>query len=141
MILGTGEGAGIRSDQGAAAALTTGLALDPSFGGPRRPARVRLRVPRQRARAATRRSRMSVRVIATTSGPGLCLLRVRAGRQLVARSIAPAFRSGRQRLRALLTLRGRRRLRDARRLRVTATATCRDLVGARARDSARAVLR
>ncbi len=113
VIQSTGEGAGVQSDQGAAAALTTGFALDPSFGGPRRPARVRLRVPRQRARSATGRRRMSVLVTATTSGPGLCLVRVKAGRQVVARSLAPAFRRGRQRLRALLTIPGRRRLRHA----------------------------
>ena len=49
---------------------------------------------------------MSVLVTATTSGPGLCLLRVKAGRQVVARSLAPAFRRGRERLRALLTIPG-----------------------------------
>jgi hypothetical protein len=80
-------------------------------------------------------------VTATTSGPGLCLLQVKAGRRVVARSLAPAFKRGRQRLRALLTVSGRRRLRHAHRLHVTVTATFRDLVGARARASARAVLR
>jgi uncharacterized delta-60 repeat protein len=141
VIENTGEGAGVQSDQGAAAALTTGFALDRSFGAPRHHARVRLRVPRQRARSAAGRRRMSVLVTATTSGPGLCLLRVKAGRHVVARSLAPAFKRGRQRLRALLTIPGRRRLRHAHRLHVTVAVTFRDLVGAQARASARAVLR
>ena len=78
---------------------------------------------------------------ATTSGPGLALLRVRAGARIIARSTAPVFASGRQRLRALLTVTGRSYLRHTHHVRVRVTATFRDLVGERATATARGMLR
>jgi uncharacterized delta-60 repeat protein len=137
----TGEGAGYMAEQAAIAALTPSFGLDPSFGGPVRPARISIRVPRQRARLTTHRNLLRVAVTATTSGPGLCLLEVKAGRTVVARSTAPVFRSGTQRLRALLTPTGRRKLRNARNVRVTVTAKFRDFVRSTATARARGTLR
>ena len=79
---------------------------------------------------------------ARASGPGLCLLRVRAGGRIIARSTAPVFAAGRQRLPAPLTTAGRRYLRRHRHhVRVTITAAFRDLVGASAQASAAGTLR
>jgi hypothetical protein len=137
----TGEGVGFHSDLGAAAAITGSLRLDPSFGGAARPARISLTVPRQRAARDASRRVLRVAIAARASGPGLCLLEVRAGRRVIARSTAPVYVAGRQRLRALLTLYGRRRLRHAHHLRVSVRASFRDVLGARTRASARGVLR
>jgi hypothetical protein len=139
----TGEGAGDIHEEEAATLLRPDLKLDPSFGGPAVPARIAIRVPAQRAADAPRTDRLLVGVVvkATTSGPGLARLRVRAGHRTIARSTAPVFASGRQRLRALLTFTGRRYLPHAHRVRVRITANFRDLVGDRATARARGTLR
>jgi uncharacterized delta-60 repeat protein len=138
----TGEGVGYEIDQAAVAAVTPAFALDPSFGGPAQPAEISVRVARQRASTATDVRLLRVAVGARASGPGLCLLRVTAGGRVIARSTAPVFSTGPQRLRALLTTAGRRYLRrHAHHVRVTVTATFRDLVGARASARALGTLR
>ena len=49
----TGEGAGYEVDRAGVAAVTPDFVLDPSFGGPARPATIAVRVARQRASTAT----------------------------------------------------------------------------------------
>jgi uncharacterized delta-60 repeat protein len=137
----TGEGAGYLHEEEAALGLTPALALDPAFGGPATPARIGLEVPAQRAASDAATKLLRVAVDATTSGPGLAVLRVTAGGRVVATSTAPVLRTGHQRLRALLTVAARRSLRHAHRVRVTVTATFRDLVGRQATARARGVLR
>jgi len=137
----TGEGEGFLSDAAAIVALTPSFELDPAFGGTARPARIAVRVPRQRAVTTADRRLLRIAVTATTSGPGLCLLEARAGRRVVARSTAPVYATGTQRLPALLTLTGRRVLPHARHVRVTVTARFRDLIGAEASARATGVLR
>jgi hypothetical protein len=137
----TGEGAGYEIDQAAVAAVTPAFVLDPSFGGPARPATVSVHVARQRATSATDVRLLRVAVSVRTPGPGLCRLRVKVGRRVIAHSTAPVFAAGQQRLRALLTTVGRRYLRHAHRVPVTVTATFRDLVGAQATARATGTLR
>ena len=137
----TGEGVGEAIDQAAVATVTPSFLLDRSFGGPARTA-ISVRVARQRAASTTRLGLLRVAVTARASGPGLCLLRVRAGGRIIARSTAPVFAAGRQRLPALLTTAGRRYLRRHRHhVRVTVTAAFRDLVGDSAQASAAGALR
>jgi hypothetical protein len=128
----TGEGAGYEHEETAVAAINAANALEPSFGGAATPARVSLRVPAQRARTDANKKYLRVLVNVKTSGPGLVELRVTAGGKLVAHSTAPAYAKGRQNLRALLTLYGRKRLRRAHDLPVVVRAKFRDLVGATA---------
>jgi uncharacterized delta-60 repeat protein len=137
----TGEGAGFEIDQAAVAAITPSLSLDASFGGPATPAKLSLSVPRQRAATARDVRRLAVTVVARTSGPGLALITVKAGRRTIARSIAPVFKGGTQRLHALLTPTGRRALRHAHGVRISVRAAFRDLVAASATASARGTLR
>lgn len=137
----TGEGVGFEIAQAAVAAIAPSLSLDASFGGAATAARLRVGVPRQRASTALDRSRLAVTVKATTDGPGLALLTVRAGHRTIAKSIAPVLRSGPQRLRALLTRTGRRYLRHRRHVRVSVRATFTDLVAQRATSTARGTLR
>jgi uncharacterized delta-60 repeat protein len=136
----TGEGAGYEIDQAAVAALTPSFTLDRSFGGPAPPATISIRVPHQRASTDANVRLLRVVVNARTSGPGLCLLRVTAGHRVIAHSTAPVFSAGQQRLRALLTKVGRRYLRHAHRVRVTITATFRDLLASDANAHAKGTL-
>lgn len=135
----TGEGAGHEVDRAAAVALTPSCARDSSFGGPASPARLRVRIPRRRV--ATARRRHEIAVTAATSGIGLCRLRVRAGRRLIADSTAPVFTAGRQTLQARTTEAAGRTLRHARHLRIIVTATFRDLMGSTATAAAHGRLR
>jgi uncharacterized delta-60 repeat protein len=120
--------------EAAVAAVTPALALDPSFGGRARPPTIAVRL-------APERQATAVGVIARTSGPGLCLLRARAGGRVVARSTVAIFTAGPQRLRARLTSTGRRALRGAHGVPVMVTATFRDLVGGQASARAAGTLR
>jgi hypothetical protein len=121
--------------------LNTDFTLNRSFGGTLHRAAISIRVPRQRASSAANVHLLRVAVSVRTSGPGLCLLRVKVGNRVIARSIAPVLSTGPQRLRALLTTVGRRYLRHAHRVRVTVTATFRDLVRAQASARATGTLR
>jgi len=137
----TGEGEGFMHEEGAAAVLSSGFALDPSFGGPRTPASIAIRVPAQRAAIDTSTNVLRIAVDATTSSPGLAILEARAGKRVIAHSTAPVLRAGHQRLRALLTWSGRPYLRRAHGVHVTVTAQFRDLVGEQASATARGTLR
>jgi hypothetical protein len=138
----TAEGEGFEVDEAAVAAIAPSLtALDPAFGGAAMPARVRIGVPAQRATSAASPRLLRIAITATTSGPGLARLTVRWRGVVVARSTAPVYATGGQRLAAYLTLAGRRALRSAHHVRITVTATFRDLAGEQARSTTRATLR
>jgi uncharacterized delta-60 repeat protein len=141
----TGEGEGYLHEEVAVAAYRPDLTPDPAFGAiARDPARLRLSVPPQRlATIATRRAGRAIRVLANTSGPGLADVRVSARGRLVAHTIAPVMRAGSgQRLSVYFTKAGRALLRAGRGpVRVTVTATFRNLVRADATASATGVLR
>jgi uncharacterized delta-60 repeat protein len=135
----TGEGAGKSIFRFAAGALTSSFALDRSFGGPAARVRATARVPRQRASRDVRRHGVLVRL--SVSSPGLALVKVRAGRRVVAQSVLPIFRGGRHLLPVELTKSGNRFLRSHRRVRVSVVATARDLLAGQATARARGTLR
>lgn len=139
VIQGTGEGEGFISDQ--AALLAVGPDLKPlaRFGGTLTPASITVSVPKQRA--ATAAKNLGVTVSARTSDVGLARITVKAGKVVVARSTPAAFKVGAQRLPVYLTAIGRKRLKTAKRLRVTVSATFRSLIGATARATAKGTLR
>jgi hypothetical protein len=137
----TGEGAGFEVERAAVAAITPALALDTAFGGPATPAKITVRVPSQRASLDASSRFLRVSVVVKSSGPGLALLTVKQGKRVIAHSTAPVYFTGTQRVPALLTLTGRRVLKHARHVRVTATVSFRNLVGAKAAASARGTLR
>jgi hypothetical protein len=138
----TGEDAGLEREQAAVAALGPSLELDAAFGGPARPAVLRVRIPAQRAALDAHPSLLRVAVDVTTSGPGLCVLRVADARgRTMAHSTAAVFKGGRRRLRALLTVAARTRLRRAHHVRVRVTAAFRDVMGGEATARASGTLR
>jgi uncharacterized delta-60 repeat protein len=110
----------------AAVAYTPALQPDLSFGGPRKPARASLRVPRQTTLSA--RKLGAVRVRLTASGPGLALIRVRDGhRRVLARSIVPVYRAGTSTVKVRIEWSGLRTLRARPELRVQVGYEFRDL--------------
>ena len=117
--------------EAAVAATTPAFALDPAFGGAARPPTISVRL-------APGRLTNPIAVTARTSGPGLCLLRVRARGRVIARSTTAVFAAGDHPLQARLTTTGRRAPHGAP---VTVTATFRDLVGAQASARAAGTLR
>ena len=138
----TGEGMGVGLEQAAVVSLTAGtFALDPAFGGPPTPATIGIRVPPQRAAVDATRRVLRVAVDADVSGPGLALLTVASRGRIVARSTAPVYGPGPQRLPAYLTKLGRRALRAARNVPVTVRADFRNLVGRTATARSRGRLR
>ena len=112
----------------AAAALTSSLALDRSFGGPQQPVAATVRVRPQRAVSSARLRRIKVRVSASESG--LLLLRVRDTRgRLLGGSLQPVYAAGARTVLIPLTNLGAQRLRGARRgLRITVRHEFRDIV-------------
>lgn len=112
----------------AAAAFTRQLAPDPSFGGPRRPPVLDVRVRRRRAVDSARQRAILVRVDAPEAG--LVLLRVRDARgRLLGGSLQPVYRPGATTMQIGLTSAGTRRLRAARRgLRISVRHEFRDIV-------------
>lgn len=135
-----GEGEGFGTGVFAAAALAPDLRLDPSFGGPATRPALTVRVARQTVRGDRRLKRVALR--ATTTGPGLVLVRVRAGGRTIARMLEPVYAKGTTSLRIRLTRAGERVLRSRRSpLRVTVTATFRDLLAADDAATAHGTLR
>jgi uncharacterized delta-60 repeat protein len=138
-----GEGVGIEHQEGAVAAYGPDLLPDPSFGGPSTPARVVAGVPIQTAATAvSRKHRYPVLVVRlVTSGPGLAVVRVRAGSETVAQATVPVTRTGEQGVPVPLTPQGRIRLTGAHRVHVTVSARFADLLGRRATARGAGVLR
>jgi uncharacterized delta-60 repeat protein len=137
----TGEGAGYEIERAGVAAITPDLALDPTFGGPLTPAKFSVSVPGQRAALDASKRLLRVSLVVKSSGPGLALLTVKSGKTVLARSTAPVYFTGTQRVRAFLTLTGRRVLKRAHHVRVSVSASFRSLVGANATARARGTLR
>lgn len=137
----TGEGEGFSAGFLAVAAYDALLRPDARFGGPQRPARARVRLPRQRVRANVNLGRVLARV--TANGPGLVQLRVRDGRRrILARGVLPVFKAGTSSARVRLTTTGRRILRSrGRDVRVTVGVDFRDILTGRDRDEIVARLR
>jgi uncharacterized delta-60 repeat protein len=117
-----GEGSGRFISRPAVAALTTGFALDPSFG-----ASETLRLS---ARVRTQRAKLSgVSVSLRSSQPGLAAVSLRAAGHTIARGIVPLFIAGAQQVKAPFTAYGKRLLARHRRIRVRVTVSARDLAG------------
>ncbi len=135
----TGEGTGFLRESAAASSLTADLRLDTTFGPAPPPARFAMALARQRARTVL--SRRFIALNAQVSGPGLCLLTVRAGRSVIARSTAPVLAGGAQLLRVYPTLAGRRILARSRPLTVSVAGRFRDLWAGEATATVRGVLR
>jgi hypothetical protein len=110
----------------ATAALTPDFAPLSGFGGPARPLRVKLSIPPQTAAAAASRHAVEVRL--DVSAAGLTRVTVRASGHLIARTVAPIFGAGPRLLGVALTRSGAAVLASPRAVRVTASATARNLV-------------
>jgi len=122
----TGEGQGKSIFDVAAAALTPSFTLATGFGGPATPLHASLRVAAQKA--ATSLTRHGIRVQVNLSAPGLCLVVIKAGGRVVARSVLPVFASGPVTLPVELTAFGNHWLRLHHRVRLSVTAAARDLL-------------
>ena len=135
----SGEGAGFSVGRFAVAALTDEFAPDTSFGGPATPPVLSVRLRPQRA--ATARTRHGIRLQVDASRVGLARVKVaRAGRAL-AYSVLPVFQTGRHTIVIELTRYGITYLRRHHDVRVTITATGRDLLTNTVRTTARGRLR
>jgi uncharacterized delta-60 repeat protein len=135
----TGEGSGYSIGRFAAAGLTSSLELDPSFGGPAAPLRLSVRLSRQRARTAFKRH--GIRIELKASAVGLARVKILAGRRAIAHSLLPVFTTARHVLPVELTKYGNLYLRRHRNVRVTISATGRDLLTTTRTATARGRLR
>ena len=136
----TGEGTGFSIGRFAAAALTPGFARDPSFGGPATTPKLTLKVARQRARSAY--TRHGIRVELTSSAVGLARVSVSTrGGRVIARGLLPVFKTTRHTLLAGLTKYGNTYLRRHRDVRVSVSATGRDLLASSTTATARGRLK
>lgn len=125
----TGEGEGYSTVPVAAALLRPDYTLDPSFGGPRQPARVSVALDRQLARTALRSGRLRVHYKA--SGPGTILLRVRnAHGRVLAEEFDVTGGTATTAASVRLTSEGQRLLANQRGIHVSFAARFRDVVGA-----------
>ncbi|HEY5196562.1 MAG TPA: hypothetical protein VIJ51_06000 [Solirubrobacteraceae bacterium] len=139
VVQGSGEGVGKSIFDFAAAALTSTFAPDPTFGGAVTPLGTDLRVIRQRA--STDHARHGIRVELTLSRPGLARVVIRAHGGVVAQNVLPAFGHGETTIPVELTAYGNTLLRSHRGVKVTATATGRDLLTNTAMATASGTLR
>ncbi len=135
----TGEGTGFSIGRFAAAALTPSLDLDPSFGGSAAPLRLSVRLSRQRA--STARIRHGIRVELQASGVGLARVKITRGGRAIAHSLLPVFKTSQSILPVELTRYGNAYLRRHRDVRVSITATARDLLTNTETTNARGRLR
>lgn len=135
----TGEGTGFSIGRFAVAALTPSLSPSPDFGGPATTPRLSVFVIHQRARTA--HARHGIRVSLLSSAVGLARVTIRHGDRAIAQSLLPVFTTKRQTLPVELTKYGNTFLRHHRNLRVSLTATGRDLLTNTVTTMARARLR
>jgi uncharacterized delta-60 repeat protein len=110
----------------AAAGLSAGLAPVAGFGGPAGRVAVKLSVPPQST--ATARSTHGIVVSLDVSAPGLARVRIKAGGRVIAEGVDGVFAAGRHGVKVRLTAYGAGVLRGQDGVRVTASATARDLV-------------
>ncbi|HWH10144.1 MAG TPA: hypothetical protein VG165_03385 [Solirubrobacteraceae bacterium] len=139
VIQPTGEGEGRSIFDFAVAGLTPTFTVDPSFGGPASPLYVKLRVITQRA--STAHTRHGIRVELTQDEPGLTRVVIKAHGRVVAQNVLPAFGHGEMTIPVELTTYGNQLLRDHKTIKVTATATGRDLLTNTATSTASGTLR
>lgn len=139
VIQPTGEGEGMSIFDFAVAGLTPSFAPDPSFGGLATPLYAKLRVIRQRA--STDHTRHGILVELTLDQPGLARVVIKAHGRVVAQNVLPVFGPGAAILPVELTSYGDQLLRSRRGIRVTATATGRDLLTNAATSTSSATLR
>lgn len=139
VIQPTGEGEGKSVFDFAVAGLTSTFAADPTFGGPPTPLETELRVVRQHA--ATARTRHGIVVELTLSQPGLARVTIKAHGRVIAQNVLPAFGHGEMSIPVELTAYGNTYLRNHRGVKVTATATGRDLLTNTATATASGTLR
>jgi uncharacterized delta-60 repeat protein len=139
VLQGTGEGEGKSIFDFAAAGLTAQFAPDASFGGPATPLEAELRVIRQRA--STAHTRHGILVELTLTQPGLARVVIKAHGRVVAQNVLPAFGHGETTVPVELTAYGNTYLRSHRGVKVTATATGRDLLTNTATATASGTLR
>jgi uncharacterized delta-60 repeat protein len=135
----TGEGVGFSIGRFAAAGLTPGFSLDTSFGGPATAPKLSLRLSLQRARSAY--TRHGIRVSLKSSAVGLARVRIKHGNRLIAQSLLPVFKTTRHTLLVGNTKYGNTYLRHHRNVRVTISATGRDLLTSTDTATARGRLR
>ena len=135
----TGEGVGFSIGRFAAAGLTPAFTLDPSFGGPATAPKLSLRLSLQRARSAY--TRHGIRVSLKSSAVGLARVRIKHGNRLIAQSLLPVFKTTRHTLLVGNTKYGNTYLRHHRNVRVTISATGRDLLASTDTATARGRLR
>ena len=110
----------------AAAVLTPSLRLDRAFGGPARPLRVSVRLPRQNGAAVARQAAISVEL--RLSSVGLARVRIAHRGRAVARGLLAVLDTSGQVSPIRLTPFGRRYLREHPHARVSITVTARDLL-------------
>lgn len=122
----------------AAAGLTPSFTALSGFGGPARPLRLRLSIPAQSAAAADAARAITVRL--DTSARGLARVSITGAGSVIADGVLPIFAPGPRILAVALSARGASLLRGSGGLRITATATARDLVGRGARARAAGTL-
>jgi uncharacterized delta-60 repeat protein len=139
VIQPTGEGAGRSIFGFALAGLTPSFGPDPSFGGPATKLYAKLRAVKQRA--STAHTRHGILVSMTMDQPGLARVVIKAHGRVVAQNVLPIFGHGQQTLPVELTTYGNQLLRTHSGVKITATATGRDLLTNTARSTASGILR
>jgi hypothetical protein len=120
------DGTRVRASRFAVAALTSDLEPDLRFGGPPSPPRLRVRLLSRTITVSARLKRILVSV--TASVPSLVLIRARVGRIVIADAVEPVLQVGRVTARLRLTPAGEHLMRRPKPLRVTVTATVRNLL-------------
>lgn len=130
----TGEGAGYSIGRFAAAALTSSLAPQASFGGVATKPRLSVKLSHQRA--VTARARHGIRVQLKSSAPGLTRVKITHGGRAIAYSLLPVFTTSSHTLAVELTSYGNTYLRTHRNVRVAITAGGRDLLANPTKTSA-----
>jgi uncharacterized delta-60 repeat protein len=135
----TGEGAGYSIGRFAAAALTPAFALDTAFGGPATKPHASVSLSLQRA--STAHTRHGIRIQLKASAVGLARVKIVHGDRAIALSLLPVFTTSRTTLPVELTSYGNTYLRTHRNVRVTITATARDLLTNTTTATARGRLR
>jgi uncharacterized delta-60 repeat protein len=135
----TGEGEGRSIFDFAAFALTPSFTSDGAFGGPAK--RLTLKLGVQPQAAATARTKHGIAVRLDASAPGLARVTIKAAGRVIASSVLPVFGSGPRTLPVELTTYGTHLLAGHRGIRVTASATTRNLLTGTAHASATGTLR
>jgi hypothetical protein len=122
----TGEGAGYSIGRFAAAALTSSLTPDTTFGGPATKPHLSVKLSLQRA--STAHTRHGIRVQLKASQPGLTRVKITSRGRAIAYSLLPIFKTTSHTIPVELTSYGNTYLRTHRNVRVAITANGRDVL-------------